>query len=446
MPYTSPSLTQALADLGSRLNDPASIHWTDLEKTRYLCEALRTWNALTSHFRDQGSFTATLNEPFYDLPTVLPALRAQTVTNWDLVLDIQYALLEPPSAATWVGTDQFTLAQVSQAIQRRRDQFLRETNSVVTRSTTAYGVTGTGRIALSESVLQVRRAAWRPDATALLLPLLRTDEWAANHYQPTWVTPSTAARPPRTYSTSVVPPLTMQILPPPSGAGTLDLVSINKGLPLVPTLEMSLGIPNDWAWVVKWGALADLLSGDGLALDVPRSTHYEQRWQQGLDGAKKAAVVLAARINGVPCVCGDLSSADTYQPTWQLVGGVPRKVLLSGQTLLALNPPPGATGSPWTIVLDVIRNAPVPVNGVDVLQVSQDIYDVLLDYAQYIALSKEGPGELEGAMGLLERFGRAAGVDLGLQQAQQPSRSPLLQQTRTDEDALPRELDAVSIE
>jgi hypothetical protein len=42
-----------------------------------------------------------------------------------LVLDLQYILLEP-SAAVWAGTDQFTLEQVSNAIQRRRDRF-RET-------------------------------------------------------------------------------------------------------------------------------------------------------------------------------------------------------------------------------------------------------------------------------------------------------------------------------
>src|SRR5262245_26301966 len=200
MPYTQPTLAQAQADLASRLNDSGFVHWTAAELARYLREALRTWNAFTSHFRAQNSFVTILNQPFYDLPTVLPAERAQTVTNWDLVLDIQYTLMEAPSASVWAGTDQFTLAQVSSAIQRRRDQFLRETGAVVTRSETAYTTPTGGRIALDEAVLQVRRAAWRPDATMLLLPLLRTDEFAANHYQRAWVTPTAV---PRSYSVTV---------------------------------------------------------------------------------------------------------------------------------------------------------------------------------------------------------------------------------------------------
>lgn len=441
MPFTQPTLAQAQADLASRLNDPAFIHWTAAEGARYLTEALRTWNALTAHFRAQAAFTTTLNQPFYNLPTVLPTLRAQTVTNWDLVLDIQYALLEPPSANVWTGSEQFNLAQVSNAIQRRRDQFLRETGAVVTRSETAYATPSGGRVALDEAVLQVRRAAWRPDATMLLLPLLRTDEWATNHYRPTW---TTATSVPQSYSVTVTPPLTLQIVSPPDGGGTLDIVSVNAGAALVSAVSSSLEVPNDWAWVIKWGALADLLLGDGLALDVPRGTYCEQRWTQGLDLAKRAAVVLAARINGSPCVLGSLSDADTYSPTWQLLGGTPRSLLLSGQTLIASYPPPGATGGPWTILLDVVQNAPVPVNPSDVLQVSQDVYDAILDCAQHLALFKEGPGENEMAAGLLERFGRAAGVDLGLQQAQQPARAPLFGQSREDEEARPRELDSVA--
>ncbi len=428
--------------MASRLNDPGNVHWVSAELARYLRESLRTWNSFTSHWRESATFASTLLEPFYDLPTVLPTLRAQTVTNWDLVLDIQYTLLEPPSAAVWTGTDQFTLAQVSLAIQRRRDQFLRETGAVLTRSQTAYAVTASGRYALDEAVLQVRRAAWRPDASQLLLPLIRTDEWSATNFAPAWVT---STLPPTSYSTSATPPLSLQVFPKPQGAGTLDLVSVNNGAALVSGVESSLGVPDDWSWVIKMGAIADLLSGDGLALDVPRGTYFEQRWQQGLEMAKRASVVLDARINDVTARIGSLADIDAYNVTWQLQGGVPTEVLLAGQTFLGLYPVPGG-GGPFTVYLDVVRNAPVPVNGADILQVSQDVYDSILDYAQHLSVAKEGPGQLDASVGLLDRFARAAGVDLRIQQATQPARSPLLQQQRVDEYSLPRELDAVPVE
>lgn len=440
MPYTQPTLAEAQADLASRLNDATNVRWPVAELTAYLREALRTWSAWTAHWRAQGSFATTMLDAFYDLPTEIPLLRGYTVTTWEIVADLQYALLEPAAAGgTWTGTDQFTLAQLSSAVQRRRDQFLRETGCVVTQAEWPFvAVAASGRLDLDESILIVRRAAWR-GASTVLYPLLVTDEWAGAHYQPAW---GQSTEPPQAYSVSVTPPLTLQLIPPAPALtdGTLDLVSINKGAAIDPTVSALLGIPDDFAWAVKFGALADLLNGDGLALDPSRAAYCESRWQQGIDLARAYAVVLNAQISdnstspavGVPCRVGALSDADRYQPTWQLVADEPQEILLAGGNLVAVNPPPGALGGPWTITLDLVQNAPVPTVAGDLLQISQDVYDSILDIAQHLALFKEGPGQLEMATALLERAARAAHVDLRLQQASQPSRTGLIGQTQQD--------------
>lgn len=443
MPYTQPSLSEAATALASRLNDPLNVRWELPELYRYITEALRTWNAWTAHWRDQSSFVAVMTEPFYDLPTEIPTLRAMTVTNWDLVADLQVALLEPiaPGGA-WTGTDQFTLDQLTTAITRRRDQFLRETGAVLTRTVENYPTPATsGRLDLDEHVAVVRRAAWRTTATQILYPLLITDEWAGTHYQPTW---QQSTQPPSSYSVSVVPPLTLQLMPPAQGAGTLDLVAIHTGDPLDPLVETVLGIPDDFAHVVKFGALADLLHGDGLAIDPIRAGYCEQRWAQGIEQARAAPVVLNAQIGDnstspptpVPCRIGSLSDADRYSPTWQLVPSIPRDVLLASQNLIALWPPPGGLGGPYTIYLDVVRNAPVPAASTEVLQIGQDVYDTILDLAQHVALFKEGPGQLELANALLERAARAAGITLRLQQASQPDRAAATQQQVQDRRAV----------
>lgn len=431
MPYTAPDLTAAQAALANRLNDPGMVRYVSAELTIYIREALRTWNSFTSHFRDQAGFSTTMLQAFYDLPTEIPTLRAYSVTNWDLVAELQYALLEPAAAGgTWTGTDQFTLTQLSTAIQRRRDQFLRETGQVVTRQEIVYAAPASdGRIDLPEDVLQVRRAAWRPSATGLLIPLTRTDEWAGTNFGPAW-TACTAS--PFAYSVSVTPPLTLQLMC--AGAtqpGTLDLTSINAGAAVDPLVSAVLGIPDDWCWVIKYGALADLLNGDGLALDPGRASYCEQRWQQGVAQARQTSVVLSARIDDQPVTLAALNDADSFSPTWQLLGGVPRNLLTAGGNLLASWPPPGG-GGPWAFTLDVVRNVPVPVAGGDILQISQDVYDSILDLAQCAALFKEGPGQAEQATALLERAGRAAHVDLRIQQATQPSRAPLLNQQPQD--------------
>ncbi len=446
MPYTAPTLAQAQAALASRLNDVNNVHWVAAELTAALREALRTWNAWTSHWRDRGTITLNSAQAFYDLTSDLSgSLRAQTVTNWELVADLQYALLEPAAAGgTWTGTDQFTLAQLTTAIQRRLDQFLRETGCQQTRAELPFAATSNGRIALDEAVLIVRRAAWLPGASAPVAnqwrrPLLREDDWAASSFLPAWRTPSNDVR---AYSTSDTPPLDLQLVPPPIDDGTLDLVSINKSATLDETVESVLGIPDDWAWVIKWGALADLLSGDGLALDPARAAYCEQRWQQGVDACVRTPVVLNVYHSLTPILTAALNEADKFSPTWQLVPGVPRRLLLAGQNLVASWPPPGAGQGDLT--LDVVRNAPVPTDPGDILQIGSDVYDSILDVAQHVALFKQGPGELELAMSLLERAARAAGVELQKQQAEEPERAALMRQQAQDGNAVPREQIAIA--
>lgn len=436
MAYTAPTFAQAKTALASRLNDPSKVHWVDAELGVYLREALRTWNAWTAHWRDRGTFNLVMLQPFYDLPTVLPTLRAQSVTNWEMVADLQYALVEPAAAGgTWTGTEQFTLQQLTDAIQRRRDLFLQQTGSVLTRAETNYPAPdASGRIDLDERVLTVRRAAWRVTETQLLQPLQRTDEWAANHFSPAW---PQSTDDPDEYSVTAVPPITLQVIPAPLGDGTLDLVSVNRGDSIDPLVETSLGIPNDWAWVVKFGALADLLQGDGLALDAARAQYCAARWTQGITMAKAASVVLDGRINGVTVRIASLNDSDKYDPLWQLIPGEPQELIIAGQNLFASNPIAG--GGVYTITLDVVRNAPVPVVDADVLQIGQDIYDAILDYAQHLSLFKEGPGQLDLSQALLQRVTEVAGIDLGLQQASQPSRRPILAQTTQDERGTPRE-------
>src|SRR5437879_5962275 len=122
MPYTHTSLSQAKTALAARLGDPVNVFWTAAELAVRLVEALRCWSAITGYWRDRAQFVTTAGEPFYDLPAVVPGVRGYSVTGVDAVTDLQYHLLEPPTPVVWSGTDQFSLTDLTSAIQRRRDQ------------------------------------------------------------------------------------------------------------------------------------------------------------------------------------------------------------------------------------------------------------------------------------------------------------------------------------
>lgn len=406
--FSTLTLATAQGLLAARLSDPNMVRWVQAELTSYLTEALRTWQALTGSTRGSATFTATNAVTFYDIPTVMKSVRGYHVLATQLLTDLEYALLEPPTTnwATWAGTPQFTLADLTTAVQQRRDRFLAETGAVLIHSLLPLAPPPpSGRFPLADGTLAINRLSWKDALSGVVTPLLRDDEWGLNAYNAEW--PQSATTPPAVYSVSATPPLTVQLAPPPLATGVVYALRVLAGAPVVPTnATLTLGIPDDWVWVVKWGALADLLSTDGLSLDSERAAYCEARWQQGLALAKVAPCVLTAKINNQPAQIDLLANADLYSASWQATPGVPTTVLLAGQTSIALSPPV-STGN-YSVEVDLIPNMPVPVLQTDYIQVGMDTFDLLLDYAQHVALFKEGAGQIAASQGLLTRFLEAA--------------------------------------
>lgn len=436
--YTAITALDALDQLATRLYDPTYVHWTQVELLRYLSEALRTYNALTLSYRHTAVWTTTALQTFYDLPIHAPALRGYTVTVRDLILDLEYALQEPPSSQIWTGTNQFSLVDLVNAIQNRRDQFLLITGAVLSDvSLPQIAPPPGGRVAIPEDIVTIRRVAWKTTDN-LVTPVRRDDAWGAAHYKPGWV--QQPRRPPTAYSLSSTQPLYVQFVPPPLDTGTVFLLSVQRGAVLDVAANTPLGVPDDWAWVIKFGALADLLSRDGLAFDPVRASYAQQRWEQGVQAASTASVVLDARINNRVVGLASVNDADKYSPLWQSVNGTPRRLVTAGQNLVGCWPPPGANlgGGNFAITVDLVVNMPVPTGTSSYLQIGPEQLDPVLDYAQHLAILKEGPNQLVAAVPLAQRFFDQIGVKLALQQAEQPARVPLLQQTLTDVETQPR--------
>ena len=422
--YTTITLADAWADMGSRLYDPNHVRWPERELTIYVQQALRTFNALTNHFRAETTFTSTVGEAFYDLPTIIPSLRAQTYTVAEAVEQICWQLMEPPPQGnSWVGTLQFNLDDILQALQQARDTFLLQSGVVVTRSLLSVPTpAGTGLVDLPEDIINLRRLAWKTNDGFYTI-LRRDDTWGLTNYGGNWQTASSSR--PVAYSIGTQPPLVLQLAPVTTTAGTIDMLTINRGTtPELLTANLSLGVPNDWAWVVIFGALAQLLQRDGLAIDPGRADYCQSRYEHGLAMAKAAAVVLAGLVSGSPRPLGSVQDADAYSPTWQNVPAGPKRILQAGQTIVGLWPPPGVPsgGGQYTITLDVVRNAPVPTVGTDVLQIGPELVNDILDYAQHLAIFKEcGPGQVEQSMALLNQFMGICGTTISLSKASRPN-------------------------
>lgn len=350
-------------------------------------------------------FQTVAGQTFYDLSstTGTAAYLGYTILDQDLITQMEYHLLEPPTPTAWTGTAMFTLDQFTQALERRRNQFLIETGAVLTEYQPVVAATGDGRVQLQDSILDFRRAAWI-DSSGAYSTLFRDDEWRINGLMDGWPqNPGT----PAVYSVSVTPPFSLQLAPPAANNGTLDLVVVNSGATLDPTTGVAVGIPDDFAWVIMWGALADLLGENGPAADPLRAQYADQRWQDGVAMAKGATTVVQAQVNNVQLQTVSVFESDGLDPNWQNDSGPPKNVLMAGLNLLAISPVPDGV---YSVTLDIVQDAPVPAASGDQVLVSRDVADALIDYAQHVDAFKQGGQEFADTIPVYERIMRLADV------------------------------------
>jgi len=166
-----------------------------------------------------------------------------------------------------------------------------------------------------------------------------------------------------------------------------------------------LGVPNDWSWVPKWGALADLLSRESEATDRLRADYCcFKRYMDGIKIMQASNWLVSATIAGVPCDTPSMSEMDAFSNEWESDSTVWPVVVTAGIDFVA----PAPAGTPANVALNVIGNAPLPSLDGDCVSVLRDHYDAILDYAQVLACFKMGGVEFSATQELEKKFFLAA--------------------------------------
>lgn len=391
MAYSYLTFAQARAELANRLSDSLRIYWTDAELKLAIREALRYWNTVTMFWRSRFTFNATANQFWYDLTVPATTLIPYTVTDREVISFLLYNLIEPQLDGTfsYVGTDMFTLSDIVNALQRRRDQFFLETGMVTTQSVINGPIPPANRVSLADSIIDVKRAAWI-DQSHNYSTLWKTDEWASESFNYGWSTDP--QNPPSSFSTAVVPPTTLSVIPPPQASGQIEIITTNTGTPLNPATPILLGIPDDFSWVVRMGALADLLGREGQSRDENRAQYAEARWKEGIALAKQFTSILTGYLNGVQVFPQSVHALSAFRSGWQdEAPAISDSIAVMSWNLIALVPLPISTSV--SIMLDMVQNAPVPVADGDFIQIGREDLDALLDMAQHLLAFKQGGQE-----------------------------------------------------
>lgn len=538
MAYGYVSLAQAKTELAQRLADPNGTFWSAAERGMYIVEALRVRNALTSEWVQDFAITAPLaaNQVWYRLDQIANSPRLRTVTDTDIYKLMEYHLLEPATGGTWTGSSQFSISDLSAALQRRRDELLQAAMCNVNLSSQAASLQR--RNTLADTALELRRLRFVPtigdiDSLGWLFGAAPTippgsyevmvveysgvtpttvtqgsvvtgvpgpnqaidiittvtnpftavrwkiyasqDGWITTYVWtftgplgvpgvnlnfgdavtttgrpslPDYVAPSTLQQSdnlaseyfnddygqttgvPETWSVVTESPLTFDVDFAPSVPGAYEMLTLDAGAAFVPPAATLLGIPDDFAWVAKWGALADLLGRESEATDRARAAYCLQRYQDGLKLLANSPWLLLAKRNSIPIGTPTVEDMDIYGIEWDSRPDADEVLVVAGIDCFALSPVPV---SPQVgILVTVVGNAPVPTADGDFIQVGRDAYDVILDYAQALAMFKMGGQEFSDSAGLTKNFIESAKRDNARLEALGLFRDVLLQDRQAE--------------
>ena len=408
-PFAYATRLQAQQALSLRLNDTSYVHWSAAELQLYLAEALRFWNCLTQVWiQDWATTYDDTALPWQNTGNSVNALvgsnttpRTQTLTDSNVYTVAQYHLLEPATGnGTWTGTNQFSLADFTQALQRRRDTILQIAGCNLGPFSKSFGVTpGTNRAQLpdvaAQSVLDIRRIRFLPVGGSPST-LYREDglafEYFNSEHEQTEGTPlgwDVIGSPPQfiTFDALAGQP------------NTLDMLCMLSGGIITPPTASPLLIPDDFYWVLKFGMMADLLSKEAESTDLERAAYCQKRYEEGLKLMVQMPWLTQARIDNVPCDTPSVEEADNFDNEWQSNPDAQTQIVRGGIDLFAVSPTI-PTGGSVSVTLSLVGNAPIPATDGAYMQLSRDVLDVILDEAEHLAQFKHGGAEFAQSMPL----------------------------------------------
>ncbi|HEX5426661.1 MAG TPA: hypothetical protein VFW94_24325 [Candidatus Acidoferrales bacterium] len=382
----------ARQQLASRLADPNHAFWADAENGLYIGLALRAFNAMTYTWR--ADFTYNSNSLWNSLAKLPGSPRLRTLTDTYCYTLMQYFLLEPVSGGTWTGTSQFSISDFAQALQRRRDEVLKISNCNQSLMPGIAVSPNARKTVLPDAVIDVQRVRFLPLIGGPVV-LDRDDTVASEFYEsPLYQIPPGT---PNTFGLSSEPPLSWTVDIPPSQGGTYEAVVLQSGAAFNPPASTLLGIPDDFAWVLIWGALADLLGRESEATDRARADYCMKRYMDGIKVLLKTPWIELGKVQGAAVSVDSIYAADRYMPAWDASPQTFGPCIVSGGIDFLAAPVNSGIG------VTCLGNAPIPVADSDYVQVSRDNWDSVLDLAQFFATFKQGGLDWRQALDLESR-------------------------------------------
>lgn len=200
------------------------------------------------------------------------------MTDQTLLTALQYALVEAPNGGASWPSHLWTRDEVLGSVNQRQSRLLKESLLLITRLEPLTVGIGQTRVALPADLLRIVDLVWR-GSDGIVRDLQRSEAFEVDHMIPTWETAQTA---PLVYMEYDALTLEVQIAPACTVEGTLEILYVPKGTEVAGN-GTPLAVPDEWAHLLKYGVLADLLGKDGRGQDLARAQYAEDRFQLGIE-------------------------------------------------------------------------------------------------------------------------------------------------------------------
>lgn len=402
MPYAYITLDELTAALLQRLQDTAGVFTTTAEAQIYITESLRVLNAQVAIWNIDYVLDFNPGDAWKSL-NIAGSPRQRTVTDTDMLTQMEYMLLEPPTGGVWTGTKQFNITNLSNALQFRRDELLLLTGSNVVNLLGINSPTAGVRTLLPDSTLDVRRVRWVPDSSVSTVSPYSLWREDINTVKAFGATLSQQTGAPDSWLITANSPLAFDVSETPNITGQWDMLAYYSGASLAPPSPTVLGLPDDWCWVAMYGALADCLSNSPEATDIARAKYCLQRYEQGKKAMMKLPWLLDASVEGIQVDTPSFLEMDAYSQNWENDATGPA-IVVGGMDFVALAPFVKTNSPSVSSLLTVVGNAPIPTDEDSYIQLSRDGVEAILNYSQTLAMFKTGGADFAETLPLLKQF------------------------------------------
>lgn len=205
-------------------------------------------------------------------------------TDQQMASRMQNTLMEPANGGGSWTSGLWSPAEVFSLMSLRQDRVLFDTQCLI-------GIVNIPTV-INQSIyacppewLRTFGVVFVSADNTIIREIIRSNSFEADHMISLWEATPSAYPYPLVYAEEETATATIQVIPAPTVAGSIDLLFVPSAPDFTGNQEL-LALPDDFAHVIQYGALADMLGKDGRGKDPTRGSYAEQRFSLAEEAVK----------------------------------------------------------------------------------------------------------------------------------------------------------------